>query len=84
MRKQLFKELATRWNISKIMLLIKFQEYFKKIHSVLGPLDKFVGNHNGLVVICFEETFLVRYTDAYTLFSQKIRIGTLLKIVQGR
>ena len=53
------------------MLLIKFQEYFKKMHSVLGPLDKFVGNHNGLVVICFEETFLVRYTDAYTLFSQK-------------
>ena len=51
------------------MLLIKFQEYFKNMHSVLGPLDKFVGNHNGLVVICFEETFLVRYTDAYTLFS---------------
>ena len=42
MHRQLFKQFhATRENIIKTMVLIKFQEYFQKMYSYSGALTVF-------------------------------------------
>ena len=53
MRKQLFKLFhATRQNTIKIMLLIKFREYFEKMFSCSGALRRNNNKVNSMEIEC--------------------------------